>query len=188
MLALSIVGGIVNRLTRLFSIAVGLLGGSLIFGCTDELTAPTGPAFAVAPSEPVTVFTTCKPQAYAVASAWIGPQGGILRAGKHYLKVPPGALSTRTRITMESPSSSFNRVVFQPEGLVFNSGASVYLVMSYSNCLVVQEAEQKVAYVNESLTILETPPSVTDPLSSTVHAKLSHFSEYVLLSTYAVVY
>jgi len=176
----------VNRLTRLLSIAVGLLGGSLIFGCTDELTAPTGPAFTVAPSEPVIVFTPCKPQPYTVASAWIGPKGGILRAGKNYLKVPPGALNTSTRITMESPSSSLNRVVFQPEGLVFNSGASAHLVMSYSNCSV--RGEQKVAYVNEALTILETPPSVSDPLSSTVDARLSHFSEYVLLSTYAVVY
>jgi hypothetical protein len=178
----------VNRLTRLFSIAVGLFGGSLIFGCTDELTAPNGPAFAVAPSEPVIVFTTCNPQPYAVASAWIGPKGGILRAGKHYLKVPPGALNTSTRITMEVPSGSLNRVVFQPEGLVFNSGASPHLVMSYSDCQVRRQAEQKVGYVNESLTILETPPSVSDPLSSTVDARLSHFSEYVLVSTYAVAY
>ena len=177
-----------NRLTRLFSITAGLLGAALIFGCTDELSAPTGPAFAVAPWEPVSDFTRCKPQPYAVASGWVGPKGGILRAGKHYLKVPPGALSTSTWITMESPSGYLNRVVFQPEGLVFNSGASPHLVMSYTNCLVTQEAEQKVAYVNESLTILETPPSVADPLSSTVDAKLSHFSEYVLLSTYAVVY
>jgi hypothetical protein len=136
----------------------------------------------------VIVFTACKPQPYAVASAWIGPKGGILRAGKHYLKVPPGALNTSTRITMESPTGYLNRVVFQPEGLVFNRAASPHLVMSYTNCSVGPNAEQKVAYVNESLQILETPPSVSDPLSSTVDARLSHFSEYVLLSTYAVVY
>jgi hypothetical protein len=123
-----------------------------------------------------------------VASAWIGPKGGILRAGRHYLKVPPNALNARTHITMEVPSGSLNRVVFQPEGLVFNRAALPHLVMSYSNCSVVPGFEQKVAYVNESLRILETPPSVSDPQSSTVDARLSHFSEYVLLSTYAVVY
>jgi hypothetical protein len=48
--------------------------------------------------------------------------------------------------------------------------------------------EQQIAYVNEWGTVLETLPSVTDPLNSTVDATLSHFSEYVQLSTYAVVY
>lgn len=177
-----------KRLTRLFSTAVGLLGAALIFGCSEELTAPTGSEFAVAPSEPISTFTTCKPQPYAVASAWIGPNGGLLRAGKHVLKVPRGALNAPTRITMESRAGFHNRVVFHPEGLVFNEGASPHLIMSFSSCMVRPNTEQQIAYVNEWLTILETLPSVTDPLNRTVDATLSHFSEYVQLSTYAVVY
>jgi hypothetical protein len=89
---------------------------------------------------------------------------------------------------MESPAGTMRRVAFGPEGLTFRADNPAHLIMSYRTCSVAPGSDQKVVYVNESLSILETTPSVSDPASLTVDSKLAHFSEYVLLSTYAVVY
>jgi hypothetical protein len=177
----------VNRLTRIVPIAVILFGAALIFGCTHDLTAPTDPSFAEVRVEPVTFFTPCRAQPYVATSGWIGPNGGTLKAGRHTLKVPRGALSTTVRITMEAPSSSINRIVFSPSGLTFNSAYPAYLVMSYANCTVAPGSEQQIVHINDRYQVIETAPSQTDPATLTVHGKLLHFSDYAL-STYAVVY
>lgn len=176
-----------NRLTRLFPIAAGWFGIILIFACSNDVVAPRSdtPAFAQAGT---TTPTSCTPQPYAASAGWIGPSGGVLKAGKHLLKVPAGALSRPTFITMEAPYSKTNRVTFGPEGLRFNSKYPAHLVMSYQNCYVSAAAEQQVAYVNESLGIVEITPSQVSPQTLTVEARLSHFSDYVLMSTYAVAY
>ena len=175
-----------NRLTRILPAAAGLIWAMFIFGCTTELTEPNTPAFAEARGEPV-VFTLCRPQPEASSAGWIGPKGGILKAGRHVLKVPPGSLSTTVWITMEAPSSSINRVMFGPSGLIFNSSAPAHLIMSYANCAVQPGSQQQIVHVNDRLQILEAAPSETDPSTLTVDGKLLHFSDYAL-STYAVVY
>jgi hypothetical protein len=176
----------VNRRTRVFSFVSALLAATVIAACSDEATAPSTPSLAVAGTRPRTI-TRCT-QPYAATSGWIGPQGGSLEAGGHTLYVPVGALSVPTFITMETPSGKISHVVFGPEGLRFNSNYPVHLVMSYQNCLVAPDATQQVAYTSASLNILETQPSVSDPATMTVDAKLTHFSDYVILSTYAVAY
>jgi hypothetical protein len=177
----------VNRVTRLVPITAGLLSAALAFACTNEATGPDGPAFAQA-GQTKTTATACSPQPYASSSGWIGPQGGRLKAGKHTLWVPTGALKAPTFITMEAPYGDINRVSFGPEGLSFDKRYPAQLVMSYQNCWVSPSAEQQIAYINESLHIVEMTASQTDPLTLTVKAKLSHFSDYVLMSTYAVAY
>lgn len=176
-----------NRLTRILPVAAVLLGATFIFGCASELTAPDGPgdmAFAEVRTDPPQL-TPCRPQPYAASAGWIGPRGGVLKAGKHTLRVPPNALSTLTWITMEVPSSSINRVVFGPDGLTFRNAA--YLTMSYANCSVKPDAQQQIVYINDQGRIVETTQSVSDPLTQTVTGKVTHFSDYAL-STYAVVY
>lgn len=177
-----------NRLTRLFPIAACLVGAAFIFACSDDLAGPGTPQFAKADAWDTSTFTTCNPQPSASAKAWIGPNGGALRAGGHALFVPAGALKTGTWITMQTPSDRINRVVFGPEGLVFNRKHQPHLVMTYSNCSVPPSANQQIAYVDGSLHVLEMTSSHTDPVSLTVQGRIAHFSEYVLLSTYAVVY
>jgi hypothetical protein len=176
----------VNRRTRVFSFVAGLLAATLIAACSDEATAPTTPALAVAGTRTATI-TRCD-QPYGATSGWIGPKGGRLKAGGHTLYVPQGALSAPTFITMETPSGNIGHVVFGPDGLTFNKDYPAHLVMSYQNCLVAPDATQQVAYTSETLKILETQPSVSDPITLTVDAKLTHFSDYVILSTYAVAY
>jgi hypothetical protein len=177
----------VNRRTRVFSIVAGVLAATLIAACSDEATAPSTPALAVAGTTRPPTITRCS-QPYGATSGWIGPLGGRLKAGGHTLYVPMGALIVPTFITMETPSGNIGHVIFGPEGLTFNKSYPAHLVMSYQNCLVPPDATQQVAYTTESLKILETQPSVSDPVSMTVDAKLFHFSDYVILSTYAVAY
>ncbi len=176
-----------NRLARLFSIAAGLVGVAFVLACRDDVTGPGAPQFAKAGGEEPT-FTECSPQAPAAAKAWIGPNGGSVRAGAHVLFVPAGALKAGTWITMKTPSDQINRVVFGPHGLTFHPQYQPHLVMSYSNCSVPAGANQQIVYVDESLRVLETTPSANDPVSRTVDGRIAHFSDYVLLSTYAVVY
>ena len=175
-----------NRRTRVFSIVAGVLAATLIAACSDEATAPSTPALAVAGTRPPTITRCAQP--YGATSGWIGPQGGRLKTGGHTLYVPPGALSVSTFITMETPSGNISHVVFGPEGLKFNGSYPAHLVMSYQNCFLTPDATQQVAYTSASLSILETQPSVSDPATLTVDAKLTHFSDYVILSTYAVAY
>jgi hypothetical protein len=179
----------VNRLTRILPVIAGIFGAALILACTADVTGPgTTPQFAQAGAPGSSEFTECSPQPSASAKARIGPDGGSLRAGDHVLIVPAGALKAATWITMQAPSGEINRVVFGPEGLTFHRKYPARLVMSYQDCMVNPGAEQQIVQVNESLSIIETPPSENDPLTETVGAKLSHFSDYVQLSTYAVVY
>ena len=175
-----------NRRTRVFSIVASLLAATFIAACSDEATAPSTPAFALAGTRSSTIIRCDQP--YGATSGWIGPKGGRLKAGGHILIVPVGALSAPTFITMETPSGNIGHVVFGPEGLSFNKNYPAHLVMSYQNCLVASDATQQVAYTSQTLRILETQPSISDPATLTVDATLTHFSDYVILSTYAVAY
>jgi hypothetical protein len=179
----------VNRLTRILPIAAGIFGAALILACTADVTGPgTTPQFAQAGAPGSSEFTKCSSQSASSAKALIGPNGGSLRVGDHVLIVPAGALKAATWITMQTPSGDLNRVAFGPEGLTFQKKYPARLVMSYQDCKINPGAEQQIVQVNESLSIIGTPPSENDPLTQTVGAKLSHFSDYVQLSTYAVVY
>ena len=176
-----------NRLTRVFPIIASLLGAALFVACTDEATAPSAPQFAEVDVGTSTI-TPCKQQPAALSSAWIGREGGVLRAGKNVFTVPAGALTTRVFITMKTGRDNSNRVIFLPEGLVFNKDRLPHLLMSYQHCLMTRGARPSVAYVNKDLGTFEPTPSYVDPVDQTVEGQLSHFSDYVQLSTYAVVY
>jgi hypothetical protein len=49
-------------------------------------------------------------------------------------------------------------------------------------------AKQQIAYVNNALQVLEVTASVSDTVGLSVDGTLNHFSEYALLSSYAVAY
>ena len=174
-----------NRLTRILPVVAGMLGAILSFGCSSELAGPSDPAFGEARMEPVMTLTPCDPQPTGTTGRWIGPKGGVLKAGKHTLVIPPKALKEPTWITMKAPSGTINRVALTPDGLTFKVPAQ--LGLSYANCWLKPDAKQLVVYINDQLVILETTPSESDPLSQTVYGTVTHFSDYAL-STYAVVY
>ena len=176
-----------NRLTRVFPIIASLLGAASFVACTDEATAPSVPQFAQVGAGPANI-TSCKSHPSAYSSGWIGRQGGILKAGKNVFKVPAGALDAPVFITMKVTADNINHVILRPEGLVFNKDHLPYLLLSYQDCRVTPGTQPGVAYVNDALGIVEPTPSYNDPVNQTVEGRLRHFSDYVLLSTYAVVY
>ena len=154
--------------------------------CTDR--SPT----AVAPVAPppqadliggllgATGLLKCSALPYASATKTIGPLGGSINAGPHTLFVPPGALNAPTAITMTAPTGlGVNAVKFQPEGLRFNTPAS--LTMSYANCsLLGKILPKRIAYTDDHLNILSYLLSLDNLLSKYVTGKVNHFSDYVI--------
>jgi hypothetical protein len=190
----------VNRFNRIFVIGVCVLGAALASACSDETTAPAAPDAALteitleSPLTPPAAlgFAKCTPQPTASGAAKIGPRGGTVRAGKHLLKVPAGALQQQVLITMDAPSGDLNYVVFGPEGLTFDPAHLPTLEMSYRNCAIKDHPELslEIVYTNDAMTaVLDSTVAVAaDTLNLTFGAQLKHFSKYVLKSRYAVAY
>jgi hypothetical protein len=185
----------VNRFGRLLLKAACVTVALMFIACASETTAPE-PEFANGiqanvPARPIG-FARCTPQPFASDTARIGPSGGTLRAGRHMLKIPAGALKRSVLITMAAPSDSLNYVVFGPEGLTFDPANLPTLSMSYRNCSLTKPAEEslEIVYTDDSLTtVLDTTETVaSDTLNHVLGAKLKHFSKYVLQSRYAVAY
>ena len=124
-------------------------------------------------------LVTCTPLPYDSVTQTVGPEGGTINVGAYSLLIPDSALDSAVTITAVAPSDTINAVRFQPQGLHFNQKAS--LTMSYANCGIVGWVlPQHVAYVDDSLNIIDFLPSVPDVLSQTVTGSIRHFSEYAL--------
>jgi hypothetical protein len=121
----------------------------------------------------------CKPLEYEAAAAIIGPEGGEIRFGEHRLTIPAGALSTRTVITAEAPTSLMVTVDFSPHGLQFQK--DVVLRLDYSHCTQpLLPFAFRVVYLDDLLRILEAPPSEDYRDSKWIHSWLRHFSKYAV--------
>jgi hypothetical protein len=120
---------------------------------------------------------SCQPQAYAVTTKVIGPRGGSIIVGDHSLKIFEDALSEDVTITAEQIEGTVNSVRFSPAGLHFAIPA--VLSLSYKNCANVWHPK-RIAYVDESLNILEWPLSLDFNRSSQVKGLIYHFSRYAV--------
>ncbi len=122
---------------------------------------------------------TCTPQPADSASAVIGFFGGTIQAGGDTLSVPAGALLDTVTITMTAPSDTVNHVHFEPEGLTFQTPAS--LTMSYANCNTLGvNIPKQIAYTDDLLVILEYLKSWDTKNAQTVRGEVNHFSEYAI--------
>ena len=148
----------------------GLLGG-----LTDGLGDLTNTVLGTVGS--VTDLLLCSPQAYDQESEYIGPNGGMLQVGTHWLVVPQGALSRTVKITGEQVPGRTNSVRFSPEGLRFEKPA--VLTMRYDNCALVL-VQKRIVYTDENLKILEVLQSLDLFRSKTVSAPIDHFSRYAV--------
>jgi hypothetical protein len=125
------------------------------------------------------ILINCTPEQYTVASAIIGPNGGVLRVGQHTLVIPSGALTANVTIQGEVITGNANSVRFSPEGLTFR--ASPTLTMSYRNCSGLgMLLPKKIVYTDERLSLLEILRSLDLPGEKLVSAPLSHFSRYAI--------
>ena len=95
----------------------------------------------------------CSPQKYDADVRVVGPEGASLRAGKHVLVIPRGALAEPTVITMEAPVSLAAEVRFAPHGLQF--AVPVQLTVDYKQCVLPEGMQKGVAYVDAEMNILE---------------------------------
>jgi hypothetical protein len=169
------------RSSRILGLLLVLSAG---VSCTTGEKALTEPSLAsgetaerVEISPTLSVLLLCEPQAYVTATKRIGPQGGLLRFGRHSLEVPRGALASHVTITAEQVSGAVNSVRLSPEGLRFAKPAR--LTLDYKNCADTQVAK-RVAYTDELLRILEMPSSADYPRYDYVTGEIDHFSRYAV--------
>ena len=167
--------------TRLL-FAVFLVGAAIdLLSCGEPgAVAPEVPALQASRTASGTRQLRCRPLVYDSVTQMVGWLGGSIRVSRHVLQIPFGALTKPVKITLVAPSDTVNRIQFQPEGLVFQLPVS--LTMSYANCNASKATPPKqVAYVSDSLAILEVEPSVDDVSGKRVIARLSHFSGYAII-------
>ena len=187
-----------NRFSRCVVIGACVFGAFLAAACANEATAPDASLLEISHETsprtppPALGFARCTPQPSASSSARIGPNGGTVRAGRHMLRIPAGAVKHPVLITMEAPSDSLNYVVFGPEGLTFDPEHLPTLVMSYRNCAIKDQPELslEIVYTDDAMSkVLDTTTAVSaDTLNLTFGAQLRHFSRYVLKSRYAIAF
>jgi hypothetical protein len=124
----------------------------------------------------VTDLLTCSPQPYTATTKTVGPMGGFIAVGSHWLAIPRGALNENVTITAEQMSGRTNSVRFSPE-LRFEEPA--VLTMSYKNCLLVL-VQKRIVFTTEDLKILEVLRSLDLFRTKTVSAPINHFSRYAV--------
>lgn len=125
----------------------------------------------------ITGLLSCQEQQYAVTSQTVGPQGGMIRVGKHTLVIPRGALSSNVRITAEQMRGPTNSVRFSPEGLRFQKQA--VLTLNYQNCRNV-EVPKAVVYTTDRLEVREILRSLDLLRLRIISAPIDHFSRYAV--------
>lgn len=122
---------------------------------------------------------SCTPLDYDSTTQVVGPGGGLISVGPHFLIIPAGALSAPTTITAVVRPDTVNAVHFEPQGLQFNSPA--YLSMSYANCnLLGSLVPKQIAYTTDDLDILELLTSWDNLWAERVTGQVHHFSEYAV--------
>jgi hypothetical protein len=168
----------------------------LAWGCGDPSAVdvdPTPPAFLVATKPPSggsggsASLVSCSKLPYDSVTQVIGPAGGVIAVGPHFLWIDTLALPSPVKITAVAPSERWRRIRLKPDGLVFQKTA--FLVTSYANCTVKQATTPRLAQVSDDMTILGYLSSASG--TDTVFAKtyegtlyvggeMHHFSNYAV--------
>ncbi|HEV8304520.1 MAG TPA: hypothetical protein VGQ25_06160 [Gemmatimonadales bacterium] len=133
-------------------------------------------------------------QTYDSVTQVIGPAGGLIAVGRHYLWVDTMALADTVRITAVAPADTVRWVRFQPDGLQFRTngaGWSALLYTSFKDCGVPTADTLRIAQVTDSLHVIGylAPPASTwirvrkkawSQGNQYVAGVLHHFSQYAI--------
>lgn len=138
-------------------------------------------------------LVTCS-QTYDSVTQVVGPAGGLIAVGHHYLWVDSAALADTVSITAVAPADTVRWVRFQPDGLQFrtnSAGWSAVLSTTFSDCGLPTVDTLRIAQVTDSLKVIRylgTPDSTW--IQSTrkrgvkqiqyVAGVLRHFSQYAV--------
>lgn len=130
-------------------------------------------------------------QRYDSVTEVVGPLGGLIAVGHHYLWVDSLALARPTSITVVAPAGAVRWVRFRPDGLVFQTktrtGYPAVIFTDYTNCAVPTSNAVRIAQVTDALGVLgylqtyvrfNTHPWSQGP--QYVAAVLPHFSNYAV--------
>lgn len=120
-------------------------------------------------------LVTCSKLPYDSVTQVIGPAGGVIAVGPHFLWIDTLALPAPVTITAVAPSDRVRHVRLNPDGLVFQKTA--FLVTSYASCNVKQATTPRLAQVNDELQIMEYLGSASG--TDTVFAKMYEGTLYV---------
>ena len=134
------------------------------------------------------------PQTYDSVTQVIGPAGGLIAVGHHFLWVDSMALTDTVRITAVAPADTVRWVRFQPDGLQFETngaGWSAILYTSFKDCGVPAADTLRIAQVTDSLTIiryLRSPDAMWVRVRKNAWSQgnqyvagvLHHFSQYAV--------
>ena len=167
---------------------------TVVASCGDP--APTGvPAFQKGGrwSTKGRGLVTCT-QTYDSVTQVIGPAGGLIAVGHHFLWVDTMALADTVRITAVAPADTVRWVRFQPDGLEFETngaGWSALLYTSFSDCGLPTVDTLRIAQVTDSLRViryLAQPDSLWIRVRKNPGSKgnqyvagvLHHFSQYAV--------
>jgi len=181
-----------TTVARRFPLA--LVAGAIVaaVSCADPSPLGVGvgvPAFDAVVKSAGAGLVPCA-QTYDSVTQVIGPAGGLIAVGPHFLWVDTMALADTVRITAVAPADSVRWVRFQPDGLQFRTngaGRSAILFTTYRDCGVPTSDTLRIAQVTDSLGILgylETYVQVRRRAWSQgnqyVYGVLHHFSQYAV--------
>jgi hypothetical protein len=122
----------------------------------------------------------CRPGEYHSAVRIVGADGADLRFGENRLRIPKGALDEPVVITAEELVGTQVQVRLSPHGLTFKKQPR--LTIDYRRCEISPDLQEKVAYVDDSLHILEWPSAREDNSgpSGRISTWIDHFSRYAI--------
>jgi len=151
---------------RTMPLVVGLVVGAVAFGCDRSPTAPptlsnrAARASLIAQLRGGTTSTgliACA-QTYDSVTQVIGPLGGLIAVGHHFLWVDSLALGGAVSITAVAPAGTVRWVRFQPDGLVFQTnsrtGYPAVVYTDYTGCGVPTTSVVQIAQVSDALGVL----------------------------------
>jgi hypothetical protein len=129
-------------------------------------------------------------QTYDSVTQVIGPAGGLIAVGPHFLWVDTMVLSEPVAITAVAPTDTLRWVHFEPDGLEFRTngaGYSALLYTNYKDCGVPSSDSLRIAQVTGNMQVisyLETFVQVRKRAWSQgnqyVAGWLHHFSQYAI--------
>lgn len=109
-------------------------------------------------------------------SRWIGPWGGTVQVGRHFLCIPRYALDRRVKIRMSVSNGRRLVVHLGPDGLEFNRSATLTLSYARTNYNDLVESDFQIVCLDDGSFI----PTTVDTESLTVSGPIDHFSRYAV--------
>ena len=173
---------------RLSGLLVAIPALAFAAGCRDvEPTSSLepGPSLALRGTpENRAQLAECETAVSTMATARIGPAGGVLTAGPAVVFIPPHAVRTPTRFTMEPLAGSTLRVRITAQGRQrFGFARPIAVMIGYAHCSR-QDFELgrvSVWHVDDQTNApLQRMPTVHDPDNATVGFITAHLSTYAV--------